>query len=214
MEKMNQELNNTFDRKDLMYITKNLLTMDEIIERSKVSSSKITEWIERGEFPEPTYVTSNGKRWYPRYIVILIQRSNENGTSPKDEFINDAKKVIDKSKLVYRFGRVEETNDSDDELEKMWTDFRFGLYGACLRVPDPKNILSKGELISKIQKLLEKPDPSNASWCDSLEKCVNELDKVEAEFTSYDRVRFGGQVSRDIFVTDVKKKYPQIFRKK
>ena len=118
MEKMNQELNNTFDRKDLMYITKNLLTMDEIIERSKVSSLKITEWIERGEFPEPTYVTSNGKRWYPRYIVILIQRSNENGTSPKDEFINDAKKVIDKSKLVYRFGRVEETNDSDDELEK------------------------------------------------------------------------------------------------
>ena len=214
MEKMNQELNNTFDRKDLMYITKNLLTMDEIIERSKVSSSKITEWMERGEFPEPTYVTSNGKRWYPRYIVILIQRSNENGTSPKDEFINDAKKVIDKSKLVYRFGRVEETNDSDDELEKMWTDFRSGLYGACLRVPDPKNILSKGELISKIQKMLEKPDLSNASWCGSLEKCVNELDKVEAEFTSYDRVRFGGQVSRDIFVTDVKKKYPQIFRKK
>lgn len=214
MEKMNHENNNPFDSKDLMYITKNLLTTDEIIEKSKVSPSRISEWLELGAFPEPTYVTSDGKKWYPKYTVILVQRSIKNGTSPKDEFINDAKKVINKSGHVYRFGKVEETNESDDELEKMWTDFRSGLYGACLRVPDPKNILSKGDLINKIKGLLEKPDLSDVSWCDSLKKYVNELDNVEAEFTNYDRARFGGQVSRDMFVTEVKTKYPQIFRKK
>ena len=74
--------------------------------------------------------------------------------------------------------------------------------------------MAKGSLIKTIKELLANPDPENVEWCEKLRKTVNELDSVEAQFTDFDRKRFGGTVSRDVYITSIKKQYSQIFTEK
>jgi predicted DNA-binding transcriptional regulator AlpA len=214
MDKNEHEKNTELSQSDVTHIRGNFLNMNDVMEKSGVTHEVITKWLDRGEFPEPTYLTQDGVLWYPPYLVILVQRSLRNDTNPKYEFLLDAKKVLEKPGYVYRFGQVEKTGTDDEDAEKMWDDFKSGLYGACLRKPDPKSIMAKGSLIKTIKELLANPDPENVEWCEKLRKTVNELDSVEAQFTDFDRKRFGGTVSRDVYITSIKKQYSHIFTEK
>ncbi len=211
METVKENKQPVFKNEELELITRNMLDLDTIMRKVGIHYEKIAGWIKASVFPDPTYMTPDGKKWYPKYVLILVERSLKNNTTPKEEFVHDAIKVLSKPGHVYRFGNVEEIQPDPEGVENMWTDFRSGLYGACLRKPTPKNILSKGELINMIRQLVDNPEPGNISWKESLKKCVDELDEIEAQFTDYDRQRFGGKVSRDIFVTGVKEKYPELF---
>jgi len=203
--------NGMFDESELNYIEKNLIDLGTIVKETGVDTLRIVEWADASTFPDPTYRTSDGRKWYPRYVAILVKRSMENNTSPKDEFIHDATNVLNRPSYVYREGKVESVRFDPSDIEKMWLDFKSGLYGACLKKPDPKNILSKGEIISRIEELVNNPRQGDGSWEESLKRYVKELDKIEAPFTDYDRARFGGKVSRDLFITAVKEKYPELF---
>lgn len=212
MNEKSTETKLEFSVKDIGHISNHFLDRNTLIEKSGVSNTVIEKWINHGEFPDPTYKTPDGKEWFPPYLVILIRRSIENSSNPKDEFLKDAVKVLSKPGYVYRFGKVESTGMNPEDAEKMWMDFRSGLYGACLRKPDPDSILQKGDLIRQIEELLSRPEPGNTDWCSALRKSVENLDTIEAQFTDYDRSRFGGSVSRDIFITNVKNKYMEIFQ--
>lgn len=201
-----------FSLNDLSVITEKFLEMRTLVKKTGTSEDQIGKWIKNEEFPDPTYRTPDGKEWYPPYMVILIKRSMENNTNPKTEFMKDSEKVLAKPGYVYRFGKVETTGTSTEDIENMWKDFKSGLYGACLRKPDPKSILDKGYLIKKIEELLSKPESKNYVWRAALKEAVNLLDSIEAQFTDYDRTRFGGTVSRDLFITNVKNEYRDIFQ--
>ena len=212
MKEKNMETKPQFSLNDLSLITEKFLELKTLVKKSGASDSQIEKWIVNQDFPDPTYRTPDGKEWYPPYMVILIKRSVENNTNPKTEFMKDSEKVLAKPGYVYRFGKVETTGTSTEDIENMWKDFKSGLYGACLRKPDPRSILDKGYLIMKIEGFLSKPEPENSVWRAALKEAVNLLDGIEAQFTDYDRTRFGGTVSRDLFITNVKKEYRDIFQ--
>jgi hypothetical protein len=83
-----------------------------------------------------------------------------------------------------------------------WDDFISGEYAVCLRSVTPEAIVRKGELIERIEALLADGRPS-----DDLTAAVDELDALLRPFAPYDRVRLGGPVSRDRYVTAVRERF-------
>ena len=84
-----------------------------------------------------------------------------------------------------------------------WDGYVSGAYAVCLRTVTPETIRRKGELIERIEALLAEDPPPLAP----LRAAVDELDALLRPFAPYDRVRFGGPVSRDRYVTAVRERY-------
>ncbi|MHB1440379.1 MAG: DUF6058 family natural product biosynthesis protein [Cuniculiplasma sp.] len=211
MEGKNIEKKLQFSVNDIEHIRSTFVDRKTLVEKTGTTDEKLQKWYDNGDFPEPTYSTDDGKEWYPPYLVILIGKGLNNESSPREEFLKDAEKVLNKPAYVYRFGNVEVTGSHEDDAQKMWKDFKSGLYGACLKKPEPESILEKGELIKTIKELISNSDPTSTEWRSTLREKVNSLDTIEAQFTDYDRIRFGGTVSRDIFITNVKKQFSEVF---
>lgn len=89
--------------------------------------------------------------------------------------------------------------------------FLEGTYGICLREVTPATIARKAELIVCIAGALSAPHPQDQSWCTGLRAAVDELDSLERPFTQFDREAFGRPVSRDTYITDVRRAFPQAF---
>ena len=79
----------------------------------------------------------------------------------------------------------------------------------CLRDVLPETIQRKDELVEAITKAVSEPEPQNDDWLQSLHRLVDELDQLEPPFTTYDRLRFGGPVSRDTCIDTVRKRFPR-----
>jgi hypothetical protein len=86
---------------------------------------------------------------------------------------------------------VDEAEGNDE-----WKDYVSG-QSVCLHSVSPATIRRKGELIAAIDAT---EDPVE------LKPFVDELDALEPEFTGYDRLRFGGPVSRDTHITAYRQK--------
>lgn len=82
--------------------------------------------------------------------------------------------------------------DGNDE----WAAYLSGQY-VCLHSVTPATIHRKAQLVQAIDA---GPDPAE------LEVLVDELDALEPDFTGYDRLRFGGPVSRDTHITAVRER--------
>ena len=82
-----------------------------------------------------------------------------------------------------------------------------GLY-VCLRNWRPENMRRKDELVELVSTQLERPEPDDREWLERLHALVDELDALEPPFAPYDRLRFGGPVSRDRLVTAPRRDYP------
>ena len=96
---------------------------------------------------------------------------------------------------------------SDNDVREMWRYYLLGQYDACLRVVSPENLVEKDFLIGGITSLLNDPKPDNPLWRRSLASLVEKLDELERPFCEYDRRFFGGPVSRDTYITDVRAHY-------
>ncbi|WP_432941922.1 DUF6058 family natural product biosynthesis protein [Kribbella sp. CA-253562] len=77
-----------------------------------------------------------------------------------------------------------------------WQAYLSGQY-VCLHSVTPATIQRKGELVHAIERTTDPAD---------LKRLVDELDALEPDFTGYDRLRFGGPVSRDTHITAVRKR--------
>jgi hypothetical protein len=98
-------------------------------------------------------------------------------------------------------------SDPDHAAEE-WDSYLSGQY-VCLTEMVPRLMRRKDELVAEINAALAAPDPPAPEWLDHLHTLVDELDAQTAEFTAYDRLRFGGPVSRDSLITDVRATYPR-----
>ncbi|MGI8780901.1 MAG: DUF6058 family natural product biosynthesis protein [Solirubrobacteraceae bacterium] len=87
-----------------------------------------------------------------------------------------------------------------------WEDYLSGAYAVCLHEVTPAAIRRKDELIARIEALLAQEPPP----LDPLRAAVDELDALLRPFAPYDRVRFGGPVSRDRYVTAVRERFPTL----
>ncbi|GAA1551225.1 DUF6058 family natural product biosynthesis protein [Kribbella lupini] len=80
--------------------------------------------------------------------------------------------------------------------QEEWESYLSGQY-VCLHSVTPATIQRKAELVQAIDRTT---DPIQ------LAPLVEELDALEPEFTGYDRLRFGGPVSRDTHITAVRQR--------
>jgi hypothetical protein len=54
---------------------------------------------------------------------------------------------------------------------------------------------------------LARPRPESTEWLKTVARLVSELDELELPFTDYDRQRFGGPVSRDRYINEVRERF-------
>ena len=65
--------------------------------------------------------------------------------------------------------------------------------------------------MTKIQALLETPNPDEAIWSTALRTWVSRLDEMEREFAPCDTARFGSICSRVRYIDNVRQKFPSCF---
>jgi hypothetical protein len=109
------------------------------------------------------------------------------GRLPKPAYVlDDGTEMVapDHLALVERAGSVDALRDwFEARAPGEWDAYISGEYAVCLRSVSPETIRRKAELIAQI------------------EAAVDELDALLRQFAPYDRIRFGGPVSRDRYVT-------------
>ena len=89
-----------------------------------------------------------------------------------------------------------------------WRSYLDGLY-VCLYTVTPTHMQRKDWLSDRIQERIDQPQSGSTEWCTQLHELVDELDALTTEFTAYDRLRFGGPVSRDRLIDDVRANHPR-----
>jgi hypothetical protein len=97
--------------------------------------------------------------------------------------------------------------ESPIDAVREWDSYLSGLY-VCLRSWRPENMRRKDELVELISAELERAEPDDRAWLAHLHTLVDELDALEPPFAPYDRLRFGGPVSRDRLITAPRRDYP------
>jgi hypothetical protein len=89
---------------------------------------------------------------------------------------------------------------------EIWAEYLSGGF-VCLKSVSPATIQAKVALVTAIDARLERPAPHDLGWLRELHVLVDSLDAIEPPFAQYDRLRFGGPVSRDRCIEDVRRAY-------
>ncbi|QNP63386.1 hypothetical protein IAG43_10865 [Streptomyces genisteinicus] len=89
-----------------------------------------------------------------------------------------------------------------------WAAYLSGQY-VCLHSVRPATIRRKDALTSAVAAAPAEPDAGSDAWSARLHALVDELDALEHAFTAYDRLRFGGPTSRDLYIDAVRARYPR-----
>ena len=100
---------------------------------------------------------------------------------------------------------------SAEAAAEEWTNYLGGMYAVCLREVTPETIFRKERLVRRLTEQLASPAPQDPAWRARLRADVDALDQLVRPFAPYDRVRFGGPVSRDRLITAAKARYPACF---
>jgi hypothetical protein len=96
----------------------------------------------------------------------------------------------------------------DQKAAQEWRSYLDGQY-VCLRSVTPGNIQRKDDLVGAIGLALADPRPQSPQWLEDLHLLADELDELEPPFAPYDRLRFGGPISRDTAIDAVRAKFPR-----
>ena len=96
-------------------------------------------------------------------------------------------------------------------VAREWAGYLSGEYGACLRRVSPEAMVRKARLMAAVADAVASPRPDDADWRARLRADVDALDALLRPFAPYDRVRFGGPVSRDRLVTAPRRRFPEVF---
>jgi len=98
--------------------------------------------------------------------------------------------------------------DEQDTAAEEWDAYLSGQY-ACLYRVTPDTIQAKTRLIEQIRSaaLDVDTDPDDAEARGRLRMAVDGLDELEPPFAPYDRLRFGGPSSREVWIDDVRARY-------
>lgn len=89
-----------------------------------------------------------------------------------------------------------------------WAAYLSGQY-VCLHSVSPATIRRKDRLTAAIAAAADSPDARTGQWAERLHALVDELDRLEPAFCAYDRLRFGGPTSRDLFVDAMRARFPR-----
>jgi len=138
--------------------------------------------------PMPSYVRSDGVEMVPADLLALAERAG--GVHDLPEW--------------FRAQGWPDAATAEDE----WRGYLSGRY-VCLKSVTPTTMQRKDSLMTAIGDAKRDPRPDSPEWRSTLHALVDELDALEPTFTAYDRLRFGGPVSRDTHIDDVRAAYPR-----
>jgi len=168
------------------YVDQYFVGLEALAKAEGIETETLRRLVLAGLLPLPSYLRSDGTEMVPRDWLALAQQAG--GVEH----------------LPTWFG----TQFDDPAMARQaWEDYLSGQY-VCLREISPTAIKRKHELCSEITSVIGNPRPDSAEWLDSLHELVDELDALEPPFAPYDRLRFGGPLSRDQLITDVRRRFP------
>jgi hypothetical protein len=171
---------------DDRYVSSWYVTLEDLAASASLGVDEIRRLMLANRLPLPSYIHSDGTQMVPPDLLSLAKRAGGF------------------EELPAWFARQW---DSPQDAVREWDAYLSGKY-VCLRAATPENMRRKDELVDAITRELAHADPASADWLAGLHQLVDELDEIEPLFAPYDRLRFGGPVSRDRLITAVRQNYP------
>ncbi len=172
---------------DDAYVNQYFVPLDDLCASRSLSPDVVRQHMLAQRLPLPGYIRSDGTEMVPADLLELSERAG--GIGQLGEWF--ASHWADRHKA-----------------SQEWRDYLSGQY-VCLRSVTPGNIQRKDELVGAIGAALAEPRPQSRRWLEDLHGLVDELDELEPPFAPYDRLRFGGPVSRDTAIDAVRASFPR-----
>jgi hypothetical protein len=172
---------------DDAYVSEWFTPLEELAAQAGKSADELRRLVLSNRLPLPSYIRTDGAQMVPQDLLELPRRAGGFDRLP-DYF---AAQFDDPAKAVSE-----------------WDGYLAGHY-VCLRSVSPENIKRKDELVVAIEAQLARPRIDSTAWLERLHMLVDELDALEPPFAPYDRLRFGGPVSRDRLIDDVRERFPR-----
>ncbi|MFP2956368.1 DUF6058 family natural product biosynthesis protein [Myxococcus sp. 1LA] len=185
---------------DVRYITEHFVPLSTVAAGRPEAPTALQALIDSGHLPQPTYTLADGTGMYPRDLLCLLDAA---GSSDAVRAHFDGRL----QRMAVRFG----TTLTQEQLDAEWRGYLQGHYGACLRVVTPEHIFCKEWLVRRLTEALAAPAPDEEAWRARVRTDVEALDALEREFAPWDRIRFGGPVSRDRLISTPRLRYPHLF---
>jgi hypothetical protein len=170
---------------DDAYVSEWFTPLEEVAARAGRAPDELRRLVLSNRLPLPSYIRSDGVQMVPRDLLELPERAG--GPDRLPEYF--AVQFEDPAKAVSE-----------------WDAYLAGHY-VCLRTVTPENMRRKDELVEAIEAQLVQPRPDSPTWLELLHMLVDELDALEPPFAPYDRLRFGGPISRDRLIDDVRAQF-------
>ncbi len=171
---------------DDAYVDKFFVPLDKLCLNRSVSADVCRQHMLDERLPLPSYLKSDGTQMVPADLLELSDQA----------------------------GGIEKLQDwflaqwaDDREAVAEWQGYLSG-QNVCLRTVNPDTLQRKNHLVEAISRAVADPQES-PQWLTELHKLVDELDELELPFTAYDRLRFGGPVTRDTTIDAIRDKFPQ-----
>jgi hypothetical protein len=174
------------------YVSSWYVPVEELAADSGVDADELRRLMLANRVPLPSYIRSDGVQMVARDLLALVEAAG--GADRVREW----------------FARQW---DSPEQAVIEWDDYLNGKY-VCLRSVTPQNMKRKNELVEAITSDLAAPAPASHEWLERLHRNVDELEEIEPPFAPYDRLRFGGPVSRDTLIDDVRRRFPLTVRQR
>jgi hypothetical protein len=172
---------------DDAYVTKHFVRLDDLCAARAETPDEIRRRMLAGQLPLPSYI-----------------RSDQSEMVPRDYFL-----LADGAGGVERLPGWFQGHWNDRELAAQeWRSYLDGQY-VCLRDVTPQAMQRKDEVSAAIKHALDQPEAGSRAWLTRLHELIDELDELTLDFTGYDHFRFGGPVSRDTLINDVRAQYPR-----
>ncbi|MBB4981591.1 MULTISPECIES: DUF6058 family natural product biosynthesis protein [Streptomyces] len=176
---------------DDAYVTAQFVPLEALCGALGRDPDEVRRLMLAGLLPLPGYLRSDGAEMVPRDLFALA----------------DAAGGVEHLRTWFT-GHWEDPAQGDAE----WAAYLSGQY-VCLHAVTPAGIRRKAELTAEITaRLAAAGDDPSPEWRLALHACVDELDALEPAFTAYDRLRFGGPVSRDTCVDAPRTLFPRVPR--
>jgi hypothetical protein len=170
---------------DDAYVSEWFTPLEELAAEAGKGADELRSLMLSNRLPLPSYIRSDGTQMVPRDLLELADRAGGFDELPE----HFAAHFDDPARAVSE-----------------WDAYLAGHF-VCLRSVTPENIKRKSELVDAIEAQLARPEPESAAWLGQLHELVDELDALEPPFAPYDRLRFGGPVSRDRLIDDVRERF-------
>ncbi len=169
------------------YVDAYFVTVEALAATVSHDAQEIRQLMLAGALPLPSYIRSDGAQMVPPDLFALATAAGGLENLPMW--------------FASQF-------DDGETAAGEWEDYLSGGY-VCLWHVSPATIKRKDELCNVIRGLLERPQPNSGEWLRALHAGVDALDALEPPFAPYDRLRFGGAVSRDRLITAVRRDFPR-----